>query len=644
MHLRRAIGLVVLTIVLTTVHLRAQEMPRQGDLVVAPLDSLTHRNFLSVLFDRNLNTYNWISRVALDTTVAAFHLSLRHQYLSNVIQTEPSRTVSSENPTSRQNNLQVNLSTPVTENTRVQTQWSTLVYSDNKTVGLNNASFHSLLGGVEYFPWSFLSFTPMGGYRWDNQGDMKDAGPSVDLSGRTHGADLDGYWIMGRGQYHKDFLSPRTLEDDFFDLGIQKLFTTQARDSVRFGFSRNRREFYGLLDSTIESRLENIVTIANQLDYEFDHQFVTSLFAGIMSRSLDKDLRGLPGVSRNLQVFDTRIDEFRIDTYMQAIYHSEDGRTHVVGRFAYNERDEAHAAKLPPDPSPSMILLYNERNRQEQSKDNITRRTSIAAAVDFPVSGSDRLGITGSASILRYDTPSELNVEDRDEQLLALTITSAHSISRMLDLGVALDASLSRLVYLLKERSANNNHNRVLRLVPRATYRLPGILTSVNAFEVLANYTVYDYEDQVALAKSFSYRQFSLLDSTAFDFTHRLGLDFFAYLKLYERGQLDWNAFTERTENSFVDQTYDVQLRFTPSVSSLFAVGARYFSQSRYAYDGGVRTRGSFLRSVGPTCRIVWEGGPHSLLIFRGWYERKYLPDGTERAYPGMTFNLLLTF
>ena len=110
----------------------------------------------------------------------------------------------------------------------------------------------------------------------------------------------------------------------------------------------------------------------------------------------------------------------------------------------------------------------------------------------------------GSIGILRYDTPSDQNLEDRDELLVALTLSTWHSVSRSLELGVVLDGTVDHLVYLLKERSANNNYNRVLRLSPRTIYRPAPWLYSLNAFEVLANYPVYDFEQQLPSVKSFS--------------------------------------------------------------------------------------------------------------------------------------------
>jgi hypothetical protein len=173
-------------------------------------------------------------------------------------------------------------------------------------------------------------------------------------------------------------------------------------------------------------------------------------------------------------------------------------------------------------------------------------------------------------------------------------------------------------------------------------------VVSLNIFEVLANYTVYDFEQQGASIPSFSYRQFGWVDSSSVEFTRRIGLDFFSYLKLYERGQFRWSDFSERTENSFVDRTISSQLRFSPEEGILFAIGIKYFSQSRYIFVSGVKTPDSFIQSFGPTCFILWDIGTHSRLNFNGWYERRTFsgsqtqPGESSQALPNLSMNITI--
>ena len=162
----------------------------------------------------------------------------------------------------------------------------------------------------------------------------------------------------------------------------------------------------------------------------------------------------------------------------------------------------------------------------------------------------------------------------------------------------------------------------------------------MNGFEVLANYTVFDFEQTSAQVRSFSYRQFGWVDSTALEITDRLGIDFFVFLKLYDRGQLNWSEFTERRENSFVDKSYTVQARFSPDPGTVIAVGMRYFSQTRYSYNGADRRLDVFFRSFGPTCLILWRMNKFSEIGIQGWYESRKLGGASARSLANMAMNI----
>jgi hypothetical protein len=606
-----------------------------------PGDSVQRRNIVALVFDRNQNTFNWAGRTSLDTTTAGLAWTVDHLSLANIIRQEASASGPGTSVESNRHALALKVERPLSQTFAFHTSWSSLVYDDNRSVGLSNASFHTLLAGVDVMPLPFFSLSPSAGYRWDNQAGIRDRGPAYDIAAETRDLVVDGYRVDGKARIHVDRPDPRLLERQTGLFGIQKQFTPAARDSIQAAVYRNRREYYTAGDSTIESRTEQAFSLANLIEYAVDPALVTAVYVGLSSRSFDRDARQT--ILREAPVsFDTRIQEFRLETYVQAEYRRADGSPSAALRLAYSERDETHGAKLPSRSSPSVQILWAERNRQEQTKDNLARRTSLSGFADFPVSSSDSLHVAGSASILRYDTPSTHNVEDRDELLVALSIGSSHRFSPVLNLGVTVDGSLSRLVYLLRDRSANNTHNRVLRLTARTDYQAAKWLLSSNTVEVLANYTVYDFETRLAQARSFSYRQFALIDSTVIRLSPRVALDFFAYLKLYERGQLTWSEFVERPENRVMDRTVSLDLRFSPAPASIVSVGLRYFSQSRYRYESGIRMPLSFLSSVGPTCALQWQPGTHTRLQLNGWYERRKQPDGSVRGLPTMTFTFLV--
>lgn len=626
---------------------RAQQMPSVPELGGGASPDSIRFNSVSVGLERILNSLTWIGRARIDTSALGTIIKLTEQYTSSTILLDGG-TSGVRNLQSDQQNLSLLLGRPLTRNLISEVQWRSLVYSDNKSIGLNQAKFHSVLGGVEYTPSLFVTFTPLLGYRWDNQAGVKDKGLSYTLAAQSHDVDFDGYQVYGNGQVHEDRLKPRVLQRHFARVGAQRYFDGNTRDSLEVGYSRNRNEFYSVAVGNIESRTENIFSFVNLLDYEFDAHFLTSLSVSASNRSLDKNIRHFGSVPDPTPPINTAVEESRLETFVQGTYKSEDGGMRIALRLGHSERNELHSAKPSPNTTAQEV---NERDKRERTKDNLARRTSLTGTLRLPLTLSDTLYFSGATSILRYDTPGDLSRDvrvDRDELLVALSLSTVHRLSQYLDVGFALDGSLSHVVYLFSRWSGNNNFNRVLRFSPTTTYRPAKAVTSTNSFEVLANYTVYDYEQQVSGVRSFSYRQFGWMDSSYIQFSQRLGLDFFSYLKLYERGQLKWSAFSERTENSFVDKTLSSQLRFSLDEDLLFAVGIRYFSQVRYMFEDGVKKRDLSIRSIGPACHIQWGIGPSSTLLLKGWYERRTIsggqtqPTGSSQTFPNLSMNIFI--
>ncbi|HTY01734.1 MAG TPA: hypothetical protein VMG09_17040 [Bacteroidota bacterium] len=600
-------------------------------------DSLLPRNASSVLMDRNLDIFTWNGRLFLDTSFAGIRANIKEQYGATVVQlaSDPTQRLQSN-----QQQASVSLTVPIAGPLAATGRWNSFIFTDSRGIGLSAASMHSTLAGLLYTPIPALEISPSAGYRWDNQSGFRDRGPSYQLLATLHTIDEDGYLVKGNGQLHFDRLSPRQLVDNNLQAGVERSFGSYSNDSMEVAVYQLRREFYAP-DSSIESRQETYVQFVNLLGYNFSPTIKATAYVSVISHQLDKLLLYGEGL-RPHDAFDTRVDEFNLDTYLETSWRPLEGRSSASVRFGHYERDELHNVLSAPEQTIGPLLT--DRTQQEQSKNNLASQNEISGHAFLPLSWSDEVSVSGRASLLRYDTPSNLNDEDRDELLVTASVGTLHRISPIFTLGVTLEGTVSHLVYLLSDRSANNNINRVLRLTPIMEYRPAWFFRTTNGFEVLASYTVYDFEQSNSSVQSYTYRQFGWIDSTSMELTNRIGLDFFAYLKLYERGQLNWDQFTERLENSYVDKTVSGQVRFSPLPTLMFAVGLRFFSQVRYVYDENGKSVDSYLRSLGPTCSVLWYPGPHSVVDFRGWYENRRQTDGSVRGLPSLTLTLLYNF
>ena len=127
---------------------------------------------------------------------------------------------------------------------------------------------------------------------------------------------------------------------------------------------------------------------------------------------------------------------------------------------------------------------------------------------------------------------------------------------------VNLEGNLNKIVYVFKERSANNNTRRVLKFSSGGDIRL-SYLTSRNVAEVSANYTVFEFEDLNPNLNSFSFRQLVLSDSTQIKLFRTTSFNFLGYIKLSEQGDFNWQGFANKPVRDLEEYYAEPTLRYT---------------------------------------------------------------------------------
>jgi hypothetical protein len=211
-----------------------------------------------------------------------------------------------------------------------------------------------------------------------------------------------------------------------------------------------------------------------------------------------------------------------------------------------------------------------------------------------------------------------MNDDDRDELLSILRLRYSHFLSPFFEAYLNAEGTYSHVVYLFASRSANNNINRVLRLALGGIYK-GARFSSLNNFEVTANYTVYDFEDITSSLRSISFRQFTASDSTHLKITNLLSLLVSGYVKLTDQGELDWDDFAERPSRYLEEIYADPKIGFIFDYTFV-AFGLRYFSLRTYNYDEKTRIPDTRYLSLGPLFEL--QIGTNSLYLkLNSWYE-----------------------
>jgi len=284
-------------------------------------------------------------------------------------------------------------------------------------------------------------------------------------------------------------------------------------------------------------------------------------------------------------------------------------------RIIYSERDEKHLAKNFKETS---SIFFEDRVRQESSKNNNSLRASVSFIGSLDLSASDKLYISIFQNKLRYDTPSSENFDDRDEILSIARIRYSKQLTPFFEAFVNAEGTLNHIVYIFAEKSSNNNINRIIKLSSGGNYSGKNI-SSLNSFEVSANYTVYDFEDLNPTYRSFSFRQFTAVDSSLIKLNKQLAFSLYGYVRLSEQGELKWISFSNRPTR-FLEEIYgEPKLNFRYS-GILFSIGARYFSINTYSYKLREKFIESKYLSIGPVTEIYFLINSLSFRLY-GWYE-----------------------
>lgn len=635
LHLGSGVHCVLLTILLTG-QAASQELLRQS-----LIDEQDTSKATSLGFERALNTFLWNGRVVYEQSLRGVDIRLRQRVRSRLIRTEQ-RSIQDEYATN------LDLTAPLNKIWSLSSRLLSTGLSDNRAIDLSKLAQHQALVGLRVQPSEQIQINALGGYQFDSQETEQDHGFSYLAEVEGKDVSLEEFRATFRSRWAQAFLTPRRPSQGMVDLRLDRDFGVLARNSLVFSYNRLRREFYTPAEQAIRDLYEvrsnlfqreaEAIEVSDQLDYQAAERSRLIVRGGIQSRTIDRGFRYKNFSNPANVVLDTRIQEFHLTGSI--------GLTSQVTNWldtdltlAYHEREERHQV-LEEQGTPFLVL--ERQRRSERRLENVSRRTSLSSQLGIRLSESDRLTFVGTASILRYDTPDTLNVDDRDELLLTFGLQESHRLNPQLTFSITLDATLSHLVYLSRFQSANNTWNRILRLSPKVEYVPSPWFRTTNIAEVLVNYTVYDFEEQVALVRSFSFRQASWIDSTSLRLSNRIGLDFVGGVRVYERGILRWKEFKERPQNFFIEQSYWPRLMWADGSDVRVGIGFRYFSQDRFRSDGADRELERRLVSSGPTVEVEWRQSGFQRVSIVGWRESQS-QDGVEvRSISNLSVKLFL--
>lgn len=520
---------------------------------------------------------------------------------------------------------------------------SWLLSSDSRSIELNKLERNTTMGGIEYTPIKQWTTSVLTGFERNNQLGIIANALAFEGSSILQPIKIDEYLLYGgiRSEYlqldtnriNSDVNVDIVSERDFFNGNLARFFTR---------YRRLQRDFFtpvgsGFQDLIVETRVENRFSLGTDLQIQLG-DFLSSQFQiSVDQAAIPRGFRSSIALVPQTSIIRT-LDELQFSTQGSLLYNKNNYRQSFWMQFVSRKEENQVSVAFP-------LLPFEETElrRSEFNRDNSTSRLRVGTDITSKIFSDDTLQISSSIGILRYDTPSEINRDDRDEQTIIGNVLYSKKINDVTAIQYYFSGQSTHLVYLKKERSSLNNVNSILKLGTNFLVNTAKFST-VTSLELLANYTVYDFEIPEQI-RSFSFRQILFRDSTILALSPKYYFEARAYIRYFERGRLYWETFSELPELQSLETFFRVLFFASVSKECKLGIGSRFYSMQQKNLLQRNAISSDISQTVpGPEVDIRYTFSENSFISLFGWYEFQRSSGILTRELPNVTLLSRISF
>lgn len=579
------------------------------------MDTTSKPNFYNTFFDKQLNIFQLVNSLDLRRKIISGDFVIRHIYTGNII-------LGQGNSYRDDETLFLNFTKPLTNSFSLLFESNFMLSSDSRNIGIKEAERLNSNFGFLYFLGSRVNFSAAVGLERNTQLNITSNGLlyqfKVNLSKFKFGNFIfnsqNSYELVNlqTGRIYSDFLLYTNLSGKFddtnsiqFDLSYKNL----TRDFIAIPFVSN--DFF-------EKRRESRFSPYLKLSYSPIDKFFANFFGFFSLYSLSKSMNRYEPRD-NLSALKRSLYEEQLSLVFNLGY-SGDLFQPMVG-FVYNYRNEKNQANKV---FPIDEILFNNYQQFESQKNNYQSRLSLFVNNKFILFQNDTMIFAARLGILRYDTPSKQNMDDRDEFSSRFLISNSLRFSKFFLLSTELDYNGYHLVFLNAQRSLINNWNHIIRLMFRTIYQTEFFRFNPN-FEILSNYTVYDFEQKGYSIPNYLFRQVQFRDSSLVYISAKHSLEAQISLRLLERGILFWKSFA-MTKETQISEIFARFLIFSQlHKTTQLGIGWRVYNIVQTPFARSTFVEEYKFYSFSPETEIRISLGEDKSIFLQGWYELKFL-------------------
>ena len=496
----------------------------------------------------------------------------------------------------------------------------------------NSTRLAQAVSTIRFIGWengkSGLVLTGGAGLVNDKRLNNNNSGRKLAASGEYYTQILDSTLLFRMyGNASNTNINPRTNSRISGLANISKEFASSGLLSGEIGYLKSRVEDY--LSNDIQSIISDTLYGKVRIRYEFAKNMVFNSESQYMRpnraffyRNAESDLE-----TRNVLYFQ---DEYQSQNSLQI--NSRRFKINILFELRQRNRvydvlnrSERSAVSYAQD-----LISYRQRLEDEKIKDIREQTFTYSGDGKWKISRNHLLRMNYVAQLLRVDTKSELNNQDRDEILYADELSHEWTLLQNFKLINKFSVSFRHLIFIEASQSSENFKDRILRWEPGFRWS-NGRLNWAGQLGIWATYQVRDFEAQQD--KNRSNRVLIMAHQADFKLNSRFKLLADLLRRESRLSQLNWEGFSESPIDTVTiyDLSLKTQYAHIQADNKELAVqfGYRAYWQLRKnkasLADPEFGARLIFLRSYivqqGPQLRFLWTKNDRFRFMAEFWLQ-----------------------
>ncbi|MDR0928062.1 MAG: hypothetical protein LBO69_09920 [Ignavibacteria bacterium] len=610
-------------------------------IIAISYNSSAESNSIVIGSSKFNNTLNFIANANYSITGAFGRFAILNKYEGTAMDNIPNSFRDNET-------LWTGYSYPISKHLFLTAEAKYNIIADMNIEQDNQLMRLSGIAGISGSIADVATYKLLAGIEDNKQSGIKATGSLFKANAEVNNWDIDGYLLNSSLSSELLFLSDnRSSKDIDVNAGIGKTFSKDEQFQVNIRYKMQGRDFvqnnYNMLSDTnriVEANVNNRISANIIGNWILAEGYLMSVDGGVENINVHRNYNALYETI-NYSYVDRYYNELSWNIKAEAIMQHSNSIP-VESKIAILVTNRNEQNYLEPRYDIDNLTLTNLQSLEAQ-KDNTSLTTGLQYYATATIRKTDTLQLKLSLMKTEYDTPSNANNDDRDELNHIASLTYIRKFSKILTVIASLNYSQNHLVFIHKERSSQNNWNRILGLNTGVRISTEKVLYFPQ-FEVLANYSVYDFETNLNKPRSYSYRHITYKDTLSIQLHNKYFISNKITARLYEQGKLYWSAFAELPQQRNIELSANPMLYYKFNEQHKLGLGGRIFNlnNSRYTSTSGFINSNDII-SLSPEINYSIKFNRVTLNC-NGWLEYRFQNSKFDKVIPNFYINTAYNF